>query len=179
MVMSDNNVRESGLQGFWNRALSLFNKGKDEVVRSSKLSKARLDLSSLKKEKESVFERLGEEVYRRHKENKVSIPGLDSFFTEIDIINLKFSSKERELKGLKESEAGSPPADAGIGHERKERPYRPGRKGTHHLQRAVVEEVKTEGLGARPKKKFYRPKRRPSEGKPDIRVESNSNEMGL
>jgi hypothetical protein len=118
----------------WNRLLSLFNKGKEEVVRSSKVSKARLDLSSLKKERERVFERLGEEIYKRHKEEKLSLPALDPFFAEIDIINLRLSSKERELKGLAGEEAEvkampAVPVGAGVRPERRGRPHRPRKKG--------------------------------------------------
>jgi len=184
--MAGNDLKESGFQGFLNRALSVFNKGKDEVVRSSKVSKARLDLSSLKNEKERVFKRLGEEVYRRYKESKISIPGLDSFFTEIDIISLKLSSKERELKGLKGEETAPMLADAVIGHERKGRPQRPKREGPPYAQStaspAVSEEGKPEGSesGRRPKRKNYRPRRRPSEGRQgsEVKVE-RSNNMGL
>lgn len=185
-IMTGNNVREGGFQGMLNRMLSVFNKGKEEVVRSSKVSKARLDLSSLKKEKERAFERLGEEVYRRYKENKISIPGLDPFFTEIDLISPKLSSKERELKGLKGEEVGFISADAVRGHERKERPHRPNRKGPHHTQRAASPAVGGEGKaegpepGIRPKKRYHRPRRRPSEGRQEVggKVES-SNNMGL
>lgn len=184
--MSGNNMKEGGVQGLWNKALSLFNKGKDEVVRSSKVSKTRLDLSSLKNEKGRVFERLGEEIYRRYKENKISIPGLDPFFTEIDIISLKLSSKERELKGLKGEEAGSMPADAVRGHERKGRPQRPRRKAPPYAQStaspAVSEESKPEGSesGRRPKRKYHRPRRRPSEVRQDVEVKvERSNNMGL
>ncbi|MEK7851880.1 MAG: hypothetical protein AAB275_08345 [Deltaproteobacteria bacterium] len=172
--MSGNNVKENGFQGLLNRALSVFNKGKDEVVRSSKVSKARLDLSSLKNEKEHLFKRLGEEVYRRHKENKISIPGLDSFFTEIDIISLKLASKERELKALKGEEAALIPADAVRGHEGKGRPKNPKTKGSPYAQTtaspAISEEGRPEGSESdrRPKKKHYRPRRRPSEGRQDV-----------
>lgn len=103
--MFESNAGAGGFQGLWNNLLSIFNSGKDEVVRSSKVSKARLDLSSLKKDRERVFVRLGEEVYKRHKEKTIAIPGLAPFFTEIDIIDTNLSSKERELKVLKGEEA--------------------------------------------------------------------------
>lgn len=173
--MTDGNTGEGGFQGVWNRFLSIFNKGKEEVVRSSKVSKARLDLSSLRKERERVFERLGEEIYKRHKENKSTLPALDPFFTEIDIINLKLSSKERELKGLAGEEgAVIEPAEAGIRPERRERPYRPKRKGPYP-PREVKQEMAPPTSGEakverpegerRPRKRHYRPKRRPSEVK--------------
>ncbi|MEK6725946.1 MAG: hypothetical protein AABY54_05275 [Deltaproteobacteria bacterium] len=99
--MFESSAGEGGLQGLWNKLLSMFNTGKEEVVRSSRVSKARLDLSSLKKDRERVFERLGEEVYKRHREKGISIPGLAPFFTEIEIIGNNLSAKERELKELK------------------------------------------------------------------------------
>lgn len=173
--MTDGNTGEGGFQGVWNRFLSIFNKGKEEVVRSSKVSKARLDLSSLRKERERVFERLGEEIYKRHKENKISLPGLDPFFTEIDIINLKLSSKERELKGLagEEAEVIKPaPAEAGTRPERREKPYRPKRKGPYPPREVKQETTSAEGVKAerpegerRPRKRYYRPKKRPTEAK--------------
>ncbi len=138
--MFESNAGEGGFQGVWNKLLSTFNTGKEEVVRSSKVSKARLDLSSLKKERERVFERLGEEIYKRRKERTVSIPGLDSFFAEVDIINSKLSSKERELKGLKGEEVGSipsAPADTGARREGRERKHRPRTK-----QSGVKQDVK-------------------------------------
>lgn len=105
-LMFESNAGEGGFQGLWNNLLSMFNSGKDEVVRSSKVSKARLDVSSLKKEKERVFVRLGEEVYKKHKEKSVTIPGLAPYFAEIEIIDARLASKEREIKELK-GEAGS------------------------------------------------------------------------
>lgn len=147
--MFESNAGEGGFQGLWNKLLSTFNTGKEEVVRSTKVSKARLDLSSLKKERERVFERLGEEIYKRRKERTASIPGLDSFFAEIDIINLKLSSKERELKGFKGEEAGSipsAPADTGARREGRERKYRPRTKPPEVRQDVRVESSKNTGL---------------------------------
>lgn len=167
-------MKEGGFQGLWNKALSLFNKGRDEVVRSSKVGKTRLDLSSLKNEKERAFERLGEEVYRRYRENRFSLPGFDSFFTEIDIINLKLSSKERELRGFKGEEAGSARADAFGGHEGKERPLKEKRKGPSYAQEGKQERPES---GRRPKRKYYRPKRKPSESGhgSEVKMEHGSN----
>lgn len=174
-LMFESNAGERGFQGLWNKLFSMFNIGKEEVVRSSKVSKARLDLSSLKKERERVFERLGEEIYKRCKERTVSIPGLDSFFAEIDIINLKLSSKERELKGLKGEEVDllrSKPSDAGIKQERRERPYRPKKKGPYPSKEVQQEVVSVaEGIKAeRPGKRHYRPRRRPTEVKQDVDI---------
>ncbi len=147
--MFESNAGEGGFQGVWNKLLSTLNTGKEEVVRSTKVSKARLDLSSLKKERERVFERLGEEIYKRRKERTASIPGLDSFFAEIDIINLKLSSKERELKGLKGEEAGSipsAPANTGARREGRERKHRPRTKPSEVRQDVKVESSKNTGL---------------------------------
>mgnify|MGYP001604486287 FL=1 len=107
-TMFESNAGEGGFQDLWNKLLSLFNTGKEEVVRSSRVSKARLDLSSLKKDRERVFERLGEEVYKRHKEKGISISGLAPFFTEIEMIDNNLSSKGRELKELKGEAVISP-----------------------------------------------------------------------
>lgn len=142
---------EGSPQTLWNRFLSIFNKGKDEVVKSSKVSKARLDLSSLKKERERVFERLGEEVYKRNKDKAISVSGLDALFAEINIINLKVSSKERELKDLKGEEANL------IRSEQKVIPIRREKREGHQ-----------------------RPRRKPSEAKQDVSgAESRTNNMGL
>ena len=172
--MFENNAGEGGFQGLWNKLLSIFNSGKEEVVRSSKVSKARLDISSLKKERERVFERLGEDIYKRHRERTASIQGLDSLFAEIEIINLKLSSKERELKVLKGEEADllpSKPPDAGTKQERRDRPYRPKKKRPYPSKEAhkeadsVVEGTNAEGPEKRPMKRHYRPGRRPPEVK--------------
>ena len=134
-TMFESNAGEGGFQGLWNKLLSLFNTGKEEVVRSSKVSKARLDLSSLKKDRERVFERLGEEVYKRHKEKGISIPGLDPFFTEIEMIDNNLSSKGRELKELK-GEAVSAPSVAETGTEFNKRPRK-----RYHRRNMIASEV--------------------------------------
>lgn len=191
--MFENKGVEGGFQELWNRFLSLFYKGKDEVVRTSKVSKARLDLTSLKRERERVFERLGEEIYKRRKENAILLPGLDPFFTEIDIINLKLSSKERELKELSGQEFGVVPPvptvsqDAERKRERGERPHRPRRKGPppqgvkQEMAPSLPEGVKTERPGAdeRPRKRYYRPRKRPSGVKQDVKIESSGGNKGL
>ncbi len=141
-TMFESNAVEGGFQYLWNKLLSLFNTGKEEVVRSSKVSKARLDLSSLKKERERVFERLGEEVYKRHKEKGIAVPGLAPFFAEIEIIGNNLSAKERELKELK-GEAVSAPS---------------------------VTETGTE-FNKRPRKRYHRPDMIASEVRQDVKVE--------
>ncbi|MBM2837857.1 MAG: hypothetical protein HW415_482 [Deltaproteobacteria bacterium] len=120
-TMFESNAGEGGFQDLWSKLLSMFNTGKEEVVRSSKVSKVRLDLSSLKKDRERVFERLGEEVYKKHKEKGISIPGLAPFFTEIEMIDNNLSSKGRELKELK-GEAVSVPSVTETGTEFNKRP---------------------------------------------------------
>lgn len=99
--MFEGNAGEGGSQRLWNRFLLLFNKGKEEVLRTSRIGKARLELSSLNRDRDVVFKQLGEEVYKRHKEQKFPLTGLEPFFTEIDMMTLNLSSKERELKDLK------------------------------------------------------------------------------
>jgi len=183
--MIDGNTGEGGFYGVWNRLLSIFNKGKDEVVRSSKVSKVRLDLSSLKKEREKVFERLGEEIYNRQKGNKISLPGLDSYLTEIDLITFKISSKERELKGLKGEEVQESRPASPVRPERRERPYRPRERRPHHVRMEGnqetsslnKEEVKAETTESdnRPRRRHYRPKRRPPGAKQEVKSESGSN----
>lgn len=140
-TMFESNAVEGGFQDLWKKLLSMFNTGKEEVVRSSKVSKARLDLSSLKKDRERVFERLGEEVYKRHKEKGISIPGLASFFAEIEMIDNNLSSKERELKELKGEAVISP----------------------------SVTETGTE-FGKRPRKTYHRPDMMASEARQDVKV---------
>lgn len=140
-TMFESNAGEGGFQGLWNKLLSMFNTGKEEVVRSSRVSKARLDLSSLKKDRERVFERLGEEVYKRHKEKGISIPGLAPFFTEIEMIDNNLSSKGRELKELK-GEAVSFPSVTELGTEsgkrQRKRGHAPNMKASEVRQDVVV-----------------------------------------
>lgn len=181
--MLNNNTGEGGFQWLWKRVLSIFDKGRDEVIKSSRVGKARLELSSLKRERERVFERLGEEVYRRYKEKAASIPGIESFFTEIDIISLKLSSKERELKGPKGEEAVSIPEDAAGAHEKKEKHHGPRRKGAYRSQVTTSPMAGDEGKvevesDRRPRKKYYRPRRRPFEVRQDV-VKVESNNKGL
>ena len=136
-LMFESNAGEGGFQGLWNNLLSMFNSGKDEVVRSSKVSKARLDVSSLKKEKERVFVRLGEEVYKKHKEKGVTTPGLAPYFAEIEIIDARLASKEREIKELK-GEAGSvsstPEAGTELNRMPRKRSHRQDEKATDVMQ---------------------------------------------
>lgn len=137
--MFDSNIGDGGGQRLWNKLLSIFDKGKDEVVRSSKVSKARLDLSSLRRERERVFERLGEEVYNRHREKNFSLPGLDPFFTEVDSITLRLSSKERELKELKGEDVQDVQAAPLMRPEQRERASRPRKKPSGAKQEVITE----------------------------------------
>ncbi len=165
--MFDSNTGDGGGQRLWNKLLSIFDKGKDEVVRSSKVSKARLDLSSLRRERERVFERLGEEVYKRHKEKKFSLPGLDPFFTEIDSITLRLSSKERELKDLKGEDVQDVQAVPSIRPERRERPYPVKKEGSQEIHSLDNERVTAEAVESdkRPGKRDYRPRKKLSGAK--------------
>ena len=99
--MFDGNAVEGESRRLVNKLLLLFNKGKDEVGRSSRIGKGRLDLSSLKRDRELVFEQLGEEVYKRHKAQTLSLSGLEPFFAELDLLTSNLSSKEKELEYLK------------------------------------------------------------------------------
>jgi len=85
--------------------------------------------------KKTMFERLGEEVYKRHKEKGISIPGLDPFFTEIEMIDNNLSSKGRELKELK-GEAVSAPSVAETGTEFNKRPRK-----RYHRPNMIASEV--------------------------------------
>lgn len=135
-TMFESNAGDGGVQGLWNKILSVFNTWKEEVIRSSKVSKARLDISSLKKERSLVLERLGEELYKRCKEKGISISGFEAFITEIDIIDNNLSLKEREIKELK-GEAVTIPSPSGTGAEFSKRP----KKRPHELNIKVPEVV--------------------------------------
>jgi hypothetical protein len=84
---------------------------KEELVRSSKIGKIRLDMTKIKKQRAKKFQELGERSYHLLLEGKIDIEGSDSLKTEIDELDAQIKGKEAEIKEIqelskKESEKG-------------------------------------------------------------------------
>lgn len=73
---------------------------KEELVKSSKIGKIRLDTTKIKKQKAKKFQELGERCYQLILEGKIDIEGSDSLKTEIDELDAKIKSKEGEIEKI-------------------------------------------------------------------------------
>jgi len=84
---------------------------KEELVRSSKIGKIRLDMTKIKKQRAKKFQELGERCYQLILEGKIDVEGSDSLKKEIDELDAQIKGKEAEIKEIqelskKESEKG-------------------------------------------------------------------------
>ena len=86
--------------------------GKDELLRTSKMGKIRLDISTIKNRIGGKQKELGREVYELWLAKKVGIAELEGIFAEIKHLDDQIKEKEREIESLieeKQREAEAPP----------------------------------------------------------------------
>jgi hypothetical protein len=99
---------ESGgnLGKFWEKVSDTVVKGvkasKEELVRTSRMGKIRLDISSIKNRIVDKQKELGQEVYRLWLDQKISLTELEHMFSEIKQLETQIKNKEKEIEKLAE-----------------------------------------------------------------------------
>jgi outer membrane biosynthesis protein TonB len=76
--------------------------GKEELLRTSKMGRIRLEISSIKSRIEGKQKELGAEVYRLWLAKKVGIAELEGVFAEIKRLEEQIEEKEKEIEKLVE-----------------------------------------------------------------------------
>jgi len=79
------------------RLSSLAEKVKEEVVTLSRIGRRRLDIISLKKQRDDFYKSLGKKTHELIKERVISVPELATLSTKIDELSDKISSLEMEV----------------------------------------------------------------------------------
>jgi|GEM_PF-2558664 len=77
---------------------------KEELVRSSKIGKVRLEITKTKKKKSQKLKELGELSYQLILEGKIEIEGADPIKSEIDTLDAEIKGKEAEIEEILKQE---------------------------------------------------------------------------
>lgn len=88
------------LEGVWDKTLTTLNKGKDEIVRLSKMGKIKLDTQMMERDKNYLFQKLGEETYKGLKTDKLNTDNLKKYVLKIENLNKKIKTQDGRLDGL-------------------------------------------------------------------------------
>ena len=117
-IVSEERYKEiqDSVKNIKDRLSSLAEKVKEEVVTLSKIGRRRLDIISLKKQRDDFYTSLGKKTHELIKEKVISVPELATLSAKIDELSEKISSLEREVgdmarkvqesRGKKEEAAG-------------------------------------------------------------------------
>ena len=73
---------------------------KEEIVKSSKIGKVRLEITKIKKQKSKKFQELGEHCFRLLKENTISIEGAEALKDEINKLDAELKEKEAVIEEI-------------------------------------------------------------------------------
>ncbi len=76
--------------------------GKEELLRTSKMGKIRLEITGIKNRMGSKQKELGDEVYKLWLAKKVNIAELEGIFTELKQLDDEVKEKEGEIERLTE-----------------------------------------------------------------------------
>jgi len=98
-VASQQRYRElqDSMKNIKDRLSSLAEKVKEEVVALSRIGRRRLDIISLKKQRNDFYTSLGKKTHELIKERVISVPELATLSAKIDELSEKISSLEREV----------------------------------------------------------------------------------
>ncbi|PMP71960.1 MAG: hypothetical protein C0187_02785 [Calditerrivibrio nitroreducens] len=80
-------------------------KGKEELVKFSKISKLKLEISTLRKRKEERYKSMGKRAFKMVEDGIIDDPQLVSDYDDITKINQKVEDLELEIKAIKESKS--------------------------------------------------------------------------
>ncbi len=82
------------------RVIDLVERVKDEVVNISKVGRKKLDIISLKKERDAFLTSLGKRTYDLIKQGAIKIPELTTLSAKLDEFSERLSSIEREVEDM-------------------------------------------------------------------------------
>ncbi|MGB9730784.1 MULTISPECIES: hypothetical protein [Calditerrivibrio] len=80
-------------------------KGKEELVKFSKISKLKLEISTLRKRKDERYKSMGKRAFKMVEDGIIDDPQLVSDYDDITKINQKVEDLELEIKAIKESKS--------------------------------------------------------------------------
>lgn len=96
---------------FWDTAATYLKKAKDEVVRSSRVGKLRLDIARIRKQRKDLYAELGEKTYELLSSESLASKALDEMKASVDERNALIAAKEAEIEAVAAEEAEREGAD--------------------------------------------------------------------
>ncbi len=96
---------------FWDTAATYLKKAKDEVVRSSRVGKLRLDIARIRKQRKDLYAELGEKTYELLSSESLASKALDETKASVDERNALIAAKEAEIEAIAAEEAEQEGAD--------------------------------------------------------------------
>ncbi len=90
---------------FWDTAATYLKKAKDEVVRSSRVGKLRLDIARIKKQRKDLYTELGDKAYELLSTQSLAAEGLEELKVALDEKNALIAAKAAEIEAIATEEA--------------------------------------------------------------------------
>ena len=90
---------------FWDTAATYLKKAKDEVVRSSRVGKLRLDIARIKKQRKDLYTELGDKAYELLSTQSLAAEGLEKLKVALDEKNALIAAKAAEIEATATEEA--------------------------------------------------------------------------
>lgn len=90
---------------FWDTAATYLKKAKDEVVRSSRVGKLRLDIARIKKQRKDLYTELGDKAYELLSTQSLAAEGLEELKVALDEKNALIAAKDAEIESVAAKEA--------------------------------------------------------------------------
>lgn len=105
----DTDALRTGLQGLLGRAADAIDRGREELLKQSKIGKVKLiDLTQLRRERARLVSRLGEEAYRGMQSKSLDEGDLQRTYKQIVAMDEQIAKKEAEVETLRrEAEQGA------------------------------------------------------------------------
>ena len=98
-----------GASGLFDNLKDIFQKSREEVLRASQLGKARIDVFHLRKDREQLLQRLGEEAYELLSAGRLAHASLQKAAGKIRGIDQKIEAHEDQIAKLAEEPAEASP----------------------------------------------------------------------
>lgn len=93
-----------GLESFVERAVDAISRGREEILRASRIGKAKLfDLTQLRRERARLVWRLGEEAYRAMQSGTLSKDELEKTYRRVVAMDERIAAKEAEIEKIRRS----------------------------------------------------------------------------
>lgn len=118
----DTDALRTGLQGLLGRAADAIDRGREELLKQSKIGKVKLiDLTQLRRERARLVSRLGEEAYRGMQSKSLDEGDLQRTYKQIVAMDEEIAKKEAEIEALRREAEG---ASTGSAPAKKKKPKR-------------------------------------------------------